>query len=56
MKVPNQCPPAVTYNTQPWTLTVRLGQFKDAQKALERAMLEVTPKDKTRNDITWDWT
>nr|ADI61818.1 endonuclease-reverse transcriptase [Bombyx mori] len=52
-KVFNQCVlPVMTYGAETWTLTVRLvRQLKVAQRAMERAMLGVSLKDKIRNEI-----
>ncbi|RVE44730.1 hypothetical protein evm_010634 [Chilo suppressalis] len=51
-KVFHQCVlPVMTYGAQTWTLTVRLvHRFKVAQRAMERAMLGVSLKDRIRNE------
>ncbi|KAG6461226.1 hypothetical protein O3G_MSEX012494 [Manduca sexta] len=42
----------MTYGAETWTLTVRLvHQLKVAQRAMERAMLGVSLKDKLRNEV-----
>ncbi|RVE40575.1 hypothetical protein evm_014776 [Chilo suppressalis] len=52
-KVFNQCVlPVMTYGAETWTLTVRLvHRFKVAQRAMERAMLGVSLKDRIRNEV-----
>ncbi|KAI8431595.1 hypothetical protein MSG28_016084 [Choristoneura fumiferana] len=51
-KVFNQCVlPVMTYGAETWTPTVRLiHHFKVAQRAVERAMLGVSLKDRIRNE------
>jgi len=51
-KVFNQCVlPVMTYGAETWTLTIGLvHQFKVAQRAMERAMLGVSLKDRIRNE------
>ncbi|RVE54059.1 hypothetical protein evm_001182 [Chilo suppressalis] len=51
-KVFNQCVlPVMTYGAETWTLMVRLvHRFKVAQRAMERAMLGVSLKDRIRNE------
>ncbi|XP_046976516.1 uncharacterized protein LOC124542632 [Vanessa cardui] len=51
-KVFNQCVlPVMTYGAETWTLTARLvHQFKVAQRAMERAMLGVSLRDRIRNE------
>ncbi|RVE41527.1 hypothetical protein evm_013823 [Chilo suppressalis] len=42
----------MTYGAETWTLTAGLvHQFKVAQRAMERAMLGVSLKDRIRNDV-----
>ena len=52
-KVFNQCVlPVMTYGAETWTLTVRLvHKFKVAQRAMERAMLGVSLRDRIRNEV-----
>lgn len=52
-KVFEQCVlPVLTYGAETWTLTVGLvHKLKVAQRAMERAMLGVSLKDKIRNEI-----
>ncbi|CAH2229599.1 jg27431 [Pararge aegeria aegeria] len=41
----------MTYGAETWTLTVDLlNKFKDAQRAMERAMLGVSLRDRIRNN------
>lgn len=51
-KVFDQCVlPTMTYGAETWTLTIGLiHKFKVAQRAMERAMLGVSLRDKIRND------
>ncbi|RVE46970.1 hypothetical protein evm_008354 [Chilo suppressalis] len=53
-KVFDQCVlPVMTYGAETWTLTAGLvHQFKVAQRAMERAMLGVSLKDRIRNDVS----
>ncbi|KAI8440552.1 hypothetical protein MSG28_001794 [Choristoneura fumiferana] len=52
-KVFNQCVlPVMTYGAETWTLTLGLvHKFKVAQRAMERAMLGVSLKDRIRNEV-----
>ncbi|CAB3240548.1 unnamed protein product [Arctia plantaginis] len=52
-KVFNECVlPVMTYGAETWTLTVRLvHKFKVAQRAMERAMLGVSLRDRIRNEV-----
>ncbi|RVE40262.1 hypothetical protein evm_015088, partial [Chilo suppressalis] len=52
-KVFDQCVlPVMTYGAETWTLTTgRVHQFKVTQRAMERAMLGVSLKDRIRNDV-----
>lgn len=52
-KVFDQCVlPVMTYGAETWTLTAGLvHQFKVAQRAMERAMLGVSLRDRIRNDV-----
>ncbi|XP_047037261.1 uncharacterized protein LOC124642702, partial [Helicoverpa zea] len=52
-KVFNQCVlPVMTYGAETWTLSVRLvHKFKVAQRAMERAMLGISLRDRIRNEV-----
>lgn len=52
-KVFDQCVlPVLTYGAETWTLTVkRIHRFKVTQRAMERAMLGISLRDKIRNDV-----
>jgi hypothetical protein len=53
MIVFNQCVlPVMTYGAETWTLTARLvHKFKVAQRAMERAILGVSQRDRIRNQV-----
>nr|ADI61810.1 endonuclease-reverse transcriptase [Bombyx mori] len=52
-KVYNQCVlPVLTYGAETWTLTVRLvHKLKVTQRAMERAMLGLSLRDRIRNEV-----
>jgi hypothetical protein len=51
-KVFNQCLlPVMTYGAETWTLPARLVKFKVAQRAMERAMLGISLRDRIRNQV-----
>jgi hypothetical protein len=53
IKVFNQCVlPVMTYRAETWTLTAQLvHKFRVAQRAMERAMLAVSLRDRIRNQV-----
>jgi hypothetical protein len=48
--------PVMTYRAETWTLTATarlVHKFKGAQRAMERAMLGVSQRDRIRNQVFW---